>query len=44
MVALQNTQVIDMPLEEALAIPRRVDLNGDAVRTARGLGICLGDS
>jgi 6-phosphofructokinase 1 len=43
MVALRNAQVIDIPLSEALAIPKRVDLNGDAVRTARGLGISFGD-
>lgn len=43
MVALQNGQVVDVSLEEALANPRQVDINGDAVRTARGLGICLGD-
>ena len=43
MVALRNGQVIDMPLTEALAVPRRVNLNGDAVTTARGLGIVFGD-
>jgi len=41
--ALREGQVTDVPLEEALAHPRRVDLNGDAVRTAHGMGICLGD-
>ena len=43
MVALRNGQVIDIPLDEALAVPRRVDLGGDAVATARGLGISFGD-
>jgi 6-phosphofructokinase 1 len=43
MVALQNGQVVDIPLAEALAEPKRVDLQGDSVITARGLGICLGD-
>jgi len=43
MVALQSGRIVDVSLEEALASPRRIDLNGDAVRTARGLGICLGD-
>ncbi len=43
MVALQSAQIVDVPLVEALAVPRRVDVNGDAVRTARGMGICLGD-
>ncbi len=43
MVAYQNGVIVDLPLAEALNKPKRVDLNGDAVRTARGLGICLGD-
>jgi 6-phosphofructokinase 1 len=43
MVALRGSRVIDVPLEEALTHPRRVDVDGDAVRTARGMGICLGD-
>ncbi len=43
MVALRNAQVITIPLSEALNIPKRVDLHGDAMVTARGLGICFGD-
>jgi phosphofructokinase-like protein len=43
MVALRNAQVIDIPLSEALAVPKRVDVNGDAIRTARGIGISFGD-
>jgi phosphofructokinase-like protein len=43
MVALRDTKVIAVPLGEALAIPKRVDLNGDAVATARGIGISFGD-
>ena len=43
MVALNNGKVIDIPLAEALAKPKRVNLNGDAVLTARNLGICFGD-
>ncbi|KAF0108961.1 MAG: 6-phosphofructokinase [Anaerolineaceae bacterium] len=43
MVALRNAQVIDIPLSEALAVPKRVDVDGDAVRTARGIGISFGD-
>ncbi len=43
MVALRNGQVVDLPLEEALRVPKRVDLQSDGVRTARQLGICLGD-
>jgi phosphofructokinase-like protein len=43
MVALRDGKVIDIPLSEALAVPKRVDLNGDAVATARGIGISFGD-
>lgn len=43
MVALHNAKVTDVSLEEALAIPKRVDVNGDAVLTARGMGISFGD-
>ncbi|MGE5248983.1 MAG: 6-phosphofructokinase [Bacteroidota bacterium] len=43
MVALVRSQIVDMPLEEALAVPKRVDPGGDAVVTARGLGISFGD-
>jgi hypothetical protein len=28
-------KVIDIPLNEALAVPKRVDLNGDGLLTAR---------
>lgn len=43
MVAWRDRQVIDLPIAEAVAKPATVDLNGPVVRTARGLGICLGD-
>jgi len=43
MVAIHGTRVEDVSLDEALAVPKRVDVNGDAVHTARGLGICLGE-
>jgi 6-phosphofructokinase 1 len=43
MVALRNAQVVDLPLEEALAVPKRVNINGDAVLTARNMGISFGD-
>ncbi len=43
MVALRSGRIVDIPLEEALAVPKRVDVNGDAVVTARGLGISFGD-
>jgi phosphofructokinase-like protein len=43
MVGWQNRQVVDVPLEEAIKSPHRVDLDGALVHTARGLDICLGD-
>jgi 6-phosphofructokinase 1 len=43
MVALRGGAIADLPLEEALAVPKRVDLDGDGVLTARTLGLCLGD-
>ncbi len=43
MVALRNSMITDLPLEDALAVPKRVDPAGEGVITARGLGICFGD-
>jgi phosphofructokinase-like protein len=43
MVALRNARVVPIPLAEALAVPKRVDVDGDGVLTARGLGISFGD-
>jgi ATP-dependent phosphofructokinase / diphosphate-dependent phosphofructokinase len=43
MVAWQNRRVVDVPLAEAVQRPQEVDPDGTLVRTARGLGICLGD-
>jgi 6-phosphofructokinase 1 len=43
MVALQSGQITDVSLEEALAIPKRVKADDDAVVTARGMGISFGD-
>lgn len=42
MVALHNTRIVDISLEEAVAVPKRVDVEGDAVRTARAIGISFG--
>lgn len=42
-LALRAGQVVDISLEESVASPKRVDLNGDAVVTARGMGIAFGD-
>ena len=43
MVALRTGEIIDVALEEAFRVPKRVNLNGDAVNTAHGMGICFGD-
>jgi phosphofructokinase-like protein len=42
MVAWKHRQVIDVPLTAAFAAPEGADAT--LVRTARGLGICLGDA
>lgn len=43
MVSLQAGRILDVSIPEAIAIPKRVDLNHDAVITARGMGISFGD-
>ncbi|MBM3651068.1 MAG: ATP-dependent 6-phosphofructokinase [Alphaproteobacteria bacterium] len=43
MVAWWNRQVIDVPLDKVVGRSRTVDPDGTLVRTARALGICLGD-
>ena len=44
MVGWWNRQVIDVPLEKVVGRSRTVDERGALVRTARALGICLGDA
>lgn len=43
-VVWQNRRVRDIPLAEVAKITQSVDVQGDLVRTARGLGISLGDA
>ena len=43
MVAWSNRDCIDVPLADVVIHPHNVDPDGPVVRTARGLGICLGD-
>ena len=43
MVAWQNRRVIDVPIAEAIANYQAVDPNGSLIRTARGLGIYVGE-
>jgi 6-phosphofructokinase 1 len=43
MVAWRNRRVVDVPIPEAVAAYAAVEPDGALVRTARALGICLGD-
>jgi ATP-dependent phosphofructokinase / diphosphate-dependent phosphofructokinase len=43
MVAWQNRRVVDVPLADIICRTQTVDPSGGLVRTARGLGISLGD-
>ncbi len=43
MVALRGDNIVTVPLEEAAKSPRRVNPEGDLVKTARALGIGFGD-
>lgn len=43
MVALRGTQMVAVPIEEAVKTLKVVDPNCQMVRTARDLGVCFGD-
>jgi 6-phosphofructokinase 1 len=43
MVALRAGKIVDISLEEVTKTVKRVDVNADAVITARGMGISFGD-
>ena len=43
MVALRGTEIVAVPLSEAVGHQKLVDANGSLVRTARALGIVFGD-
>ena len=42
MVGVRGLDIVDAALAEATAVPKRVDPQGEPVRTARGLGIVFG--
>jgi 6-phosphofructokinase 1 len=42
MVALHGTQIVDVPIAEAIARPKLVDAEGELVRTACSVGISFG--
>lgn len=43
MVALINSQMVAVPIAEAIKMRKKVDLGSDKVLTAREIGICFGD-
>lgn len=43
MVSLQAGKIVDVSLEEVISFPKRVDIQGDAMVTARGMGVSFGD-
>jgi 6-phosphofructokinase 1 len=43
MVALQSPHIVYVPVDEVLASEKRVELDGDILKTARELGIAFGD-
>lgn len=43
MVALRGTQMVAVPIEEAVKTLKLVDPDCQMVRTARDLGVCFGD-
>ena len=44
MVALRPPAILGVPLREGVDRIKTVSLDGDVVRTARGLGISFGDT
>ncbi len=43
MAAVRSTEIIAVPIEEAIGQMKAIHLNSDIIQTARSLGICLGD-
>jgi hypothetical protein len=43
MIALHGLEIVEVPLAEALRDPKRIEVSGDAVLTARAMGISFGD-
>jgi phosphofructokinase-like protein len=42
MIALHGQRIEDVPIAEAIAVPKRVNPEGEPVQTAKGLGISFG--
>jgi 6-phosphofructokinase 1 len=43
MVALRTPDIVSVPIEDALSAPKRVDPEGQLVKTARAIGVVFGD-
>ncbi|EKD33866.1 MAG: hypothetical protein ACD_75C02568G0004 [uncultured bacterium] len=43
MVALKNGIMVPVPIADAIKRRKKVDFSSDKIRTARDIGICLGD-
>ena len=43
MAALRSTEIVAVPIEEAIGQMKSVPMNSDILRTARSLGISFGD-
>ncbi len=43
MAALRSTEIVSVPIEEAIGQMKCVSLDSDIIQTARSLGICFGD-
>lgn len=43
MAAIRSTEIIAVPIEEAIGQMKAIPLNSDIIQTAKSLGICLGE-
>jgi hypothetical protein len=43
MVAVRGSEIVPVPLEDAVRIPKLVPPQGDRVQTARYIGVSFGD-
>jgi 6-phosphofructokinase 1 len=43
MVALRSLDIVPVPIADVLREAKRVDLDGDVVKTARAVGVSFGD-
>jgi 6-phosphofructokinase 1 len=43
MVAYRHPNIVSVPIKDVIAAPTRVETDDQLVKTARGIGISLGD-